>query len=409
MPDPKLRSLISLLLTDAGAVVAACKDDEEVLRVAGSRFCQLCVLALGVAPDMGELIGALRHLSPDTRVLLITGREDIDAVLPLYPRGLSDTLLQPINPKRAVSTLHRLLGKPAPAGGSTPPFAGSTPPAPIPGGSAPPFAVAAAAATEMTHRPVHLIVRSPVMQRTLGELWTARNDPLGVVLRGEPGAEFELAAREFQAMGGDPSGYLVVINHQELNVETLATQVSLDRLKEGLPRTYFIPEIEKLPKEQEKPLLDFLRRARRQRDREKPLRIVFAANECDDEGRSLDGEFLEELQFIMPAVVRVPPLRERRDDVEPIARRVMLDLATLFPDRRARSIHPSAMQWLMSRSWTGNHRELVDVMRRAVLECPNRELTPVHFGKLVEETPDPDEVAAARVLAAVAGAALPRR
>ncbi len=207
-------------------------------------------------------------------------------------------------------------------------------------------------------------------------------------------------------MGGDPHGYLVVLSHQELDVETLATRLSLDRLNEGVPRTYFVPEIEKLPRSQEKPLLEFLRRSRRMRDREKPLRIVFASTECNDEGRSVDCEFLEELQFIMPAVVKIPALRERREDLELIVRRALMDLTAIFPAYRARSIHPSAMQWLGSRTWRGNHQELVGVIRKAVMDCANRELTTVHFGKLTEAETDPDELAAARVLDAVTRAGM---
>ncbi|MBC8008995.1 MAG: hypothetical protein H7067_02735 [Burkholderiales bacterium] len=321
--------------------------------------------------------------------MLIANREDVDAVMPLFSQGLSDALLQPINPKRAVAALQKLLGKDKAARVAA-----------MPGGSAPPFP------TEGDYRATHLVARSAAMRRMVNELWAARNDPIGVILRGEAGCEFELAAREYQAMGGDPYGCPVVIGPNELDVETLATQLSLDRLHEGVPRTYFVPEIEKIPKAQEKPLLEFLRRARRQRDKEKPLRIVFASTECNDEGRTVDCEFLEELQFIVPAVVKLPALRDRREDVELIVRRTLMNLTAIFPAYRARAIHPSAMQWLCARTWRGNHHELVGVMRKAVTDCANRELATVHFGKLTDSGDDPDEVAAARVLAAVSRAAL---
>lgn len=387
IPDPRLRSLFSLLLTDTGAVVAACPDADEAHRVLSSRFCQLGVLVQGAVGDTAGFLAKARQISPDTKFLLIANREEVDGVLPLFSEGLSDALLQPINPKRAVSALQRLLG-----------VGKASVSASVAGASMPPIP------SEAGYRPQHLIARSGPMRRVVHELWTARNDPVGVILRGEPGVEFELAAREFQAMGGDSLGGLVVLGPQELDVETLATQVSLDRLNEGVPRTYFVPEVEKLPKAQEKPLLEFLRRARRQREREKPLRIVFAAQACDGRGGNVDGEFLEELQFIVPAVVALPPLRERRDDIASIVRRVIFDLTAIFPAYRARSVHPAAMQWLAARTWRGNHQELVAAVRQAVAECSNRELTATHFGKLTElgeARADLEEEAAARVLAAV--------
>ncbi len=392
IPDARLRSLFSLLLTDAGATVAACPDAEEALRVVGSRFCQLLVFAQGAVGVSSEFLAKARQISPDTRFLLIANREEVDEVLPLFAAGLGDALLQPINPKRAVSALHRLLG--VERAGSATRAAAAVAERRDPG-SRSPFT------SEADYWPIHLVTRSGAMRRVLRELWNANNDPVGVILRGEPGVEFELAAREYQAMGGDPHGGLVVLGAQELEVETLATQVSLDRLKEGMPRTYFVPDVDRMAKDQEKPLLEFLRRARRQREREKPLRIVFAAPLRGETGAPADGEFLEELQFIVPAVVQLPPLRERRDDIELIVRRVITDLTAIFPHYRTRSVHPAAMQWLSARMWRGNHQELVAVLRQAVADCPNRELSTTHFGKLTEARVDPEEAAAARVIAAM--------
>jgi DNA-binding NtrC family response regulator len=390
MPDAKLRSVFSLLLTDSGASVSSCPDFDEVLRVIGSRFCQLCVLTYEPALDMGEVIETVRHASPDTKILLVASREDADAVLPLFQKGLSDALLHPINPKRAVSALQALLeGKPVTS-------------SPAPGTSE---SSAGALLLDEVYRPVHLIARSLAMRAAVNQLWAARADPIGVILRGENGTEFELAAREFQAMNGDPTGYVVVLSHHDLNVDSLATQVSLDRLNDGIPKTYFVPEVEKLSRAQTKELVDFLRRSRRERERSKPLRMVFAASLGDAGPNHVEPEIIEALQFLMPSVVTVPPLRERLEDVELLVRRVLMDLTAIFPAYRARSLHPAALQWLCSRSWPGNYEELVAAMRTALVGCTHRELTAGHFGKLTEEksaTPfDPDEVAAARVLAAV--------
>jgi hypothetical protein len=54
IPDPRLRILFSLLLTDAGALVAACLDHEEAPRVLANRVCQLCVFMNGANGDEGE-------------------------------------------------------------------------------------------------------------------------------------------------------------------------------------------------------------------------------------------------------------------------------------------------------------------------------------------------------------------
>jgi DNA-binding NtrC family response regulator len=392
IPDAKLSGMFSLLLADSGALVACCPDLDEVLRVVASRFCRLCVMAQSGAPDMQEMIKAVRRAAPDTKILLVANRDDVDAVLPLFALGLNDAILQPINPKRAVAALQSLLGKDT---GAAPGLAG---------GTQSPFITA-----ETIYRPLYLTARSPSMRRAVNELWAARADPIGVILRGETGTEYELAAREYQAMSGDGSGYVVVLSHHDLDVESLATQVSLNRLNEGVSKTYFVPHVEKLSKPQGRLLLEFLRRARRQRENSKPLRMVFAASDGPVSGGVVDTELLEALQFIMPSVVTIPPLRERREDIELIVRRVLMDLTAIFPAYRARSFHPASLQWLRGRPWAGNYEELAAVIRRVVMECGNREISAGHFGNLTEAAArppvDPDEMAAARVLAAVQNAA----
>lgn len=382
--DARLRGLFSLLLVDAGALVVVAEDLDEAEQLLGARPCELCVVAQRGEEALAEFFKTVRTLSPETKHLLLAQRDDVDGVLTLFAAGLSEAILQPINPKRAVAAIGRMLGKDK-----------AVPTVPVATGSVPPMP------TDVGYRPGHLVVRSARMRRLMSELWAARSDPVGVILRGEAGVEFELVAREYQAMGGDSDGSLVVLNNVELDVETLATQLSLDRLHDGVPRTYFVSDVEKLAKDREKPLLEFLRRARRQRDREKPLRIVFAAHACDERGVAADSEFLEELQFIVPAVVTIPSLRERVEDVPQIARQVLSGMTALNPELRARSIHPAALQWLSARNWRGNYRELVSVLRQAITDCQNRELSPVHFGRLTETLGDPEELAAARVLAAV--------
>lgn len=385
LPDARLRSLFSLILTDSGAAVSVCPDLESAQQMLSGRECRLLVFAYDRSLEGGETVRMLRLLAPDTELLLIAQREEVDAVLPLFRAGLSDVLLHPINPKRAVSVLQQLLGR----GRPTEMLRRS-------GDTASPLRESG------SWHPWHLVGHGPAMRRALDELWRAREDPIGVILRGEIGVEFELAAREFQAMGGEHGSGLLVLTSHEVDADMLATQISLDRLNEGAGRTYFIEDADRIPTEQRTPLLEFLRGARKRRERDKPLRIVFAATRSAEEAGE-DEEFLEALQFVVPSTVRLPPLRERREDIGAIARRVLMDMTAIYPEYRPRQIHPSALQWLGSRVWPGNHAELVRAMRNAVRICPAREITPGHFGQLSAE-PDEEEAAADRLLEAASRA-----
>ena len=199
IPDARLRSLFSLLLTDSDAQVTACNDTEEFQRVLVTRFYDLCAITLDATADMAAFIKTARYLSPDSRLLLIANKDDVERIIPLFPLGISEVLLQPINPKKAIAAIHKLLE--AREGGNSPEMVEE-------GG-----AEHAGGQQTSAHRTHHIVARSPAMRAIVSQLWQARQEPLGVILKGEPGSEFELIAREYQSMCGDPNGYLYVLGH----------------------------------------------------------------------------------------------------------------------------------------------------------------------------------------------------
>lgn len=361
IPDARLRSLFALLLTDSDAQVTACHDVDELQSVMAARFYDVCVTTADAAADLESMIKTVRALSPETRLLLIANKDDVEQIIPLFSLGVSDVLLQPINPKKAIAVIQKLV-----AGRSSEMTEASGGPA---GGGR------AAELAETAYRPQHLVARSPLMRGVINQLWQARTEALGVILRGEPGSEFELVAREYQTMCGDSNGYVYVLGHHEVTSEGLATAASLDRLNDGVPRTFLLGDLARLPLSQQGQLLDFLRLAKRRRDRDRPLRFVFIVEDCDENGRALDLPLVEELLFVVPAIVKLPALRDRRMDIEPLARRLLLDLTALHPEYRARSISSGVANWLSGRLWKGNHAEFCAYLRQAIKECPGRELS----------------------------------
>ncbi|MET0262843.1 MAG: hypothetical protein ABW223_08085 [Rariglobus sp.] len=360
IPDARLRSLFSLLLTDSDAQVTSCHDTDEFQRVLVTRFYDLCAITLGATADMAGFIKTVRYLSPDTRILLIANKDDVEEIIPLFPLGLSEVLLQPINPKKAISAIHKLVApREEPTTGALDEQGAEA---------------SAGAQSGSSHRTQHIVARSPLMRALVSQLWQARQEGLGIILRGEQGSEFELIAREYQAMCGDPNGYLHVLSLHEVTSEGLATAASLDRLNDGVPRTFLIKDLELLPAAQQGQLLDFLRLAKRRRDRDRPLRFVFTVADCDEHGRSLELPFIEEMLFVVPVVVKVPALRDRKQDIEPLARKLLLDLTAIYPEYRVRAFKAGVIDWISGRLWRGNHDEFIAYLRQVIMECPSREV-----------------------------------
>jgi two-component system response regulator AtoC len=99
------------------------------------------------------------------------------------------------------------------------------------------------------------------------------------------------------------------------------------------------------------------------------------------------GEFREDLYFRLNVVtLTVPPLRERQEDIIPMAEQ-FLTRSALSLRKPVRRLGDSAQALLRQYNFPGNVRELSNLIERAVLFCPGETLEAVHFPSDVRETP----------------------
>jgi transcriptional regulator with GAF, ATPase, and Fis domain len=125
------------------------------------------------------------------------------------------------------------------------------------------------------------------------------------------------------------------------------------------------------------------------------VRVVAASNRDLARGVA-EGWFREDLYFRLKGlVVELPPLRERRRDVEPLAARFLEEAAA--EAHRAVSLSEAALQALERHDWPGNVRELQNCLRRAVALSDRSVLTPDDLG-LVATQPRVDTAGDAAVL-----------
>jgi DNA-binding NtrC family response regulator len=107
-----------------------------------------------------------------------------------------------------------------------------------------------------------------------------------------------------------------------------------------------------------------------------PLRARIMASAPPDIAALVDeGAFRSDLYYRLNVVtVAIPPLRERREDIAPLARRFLGESA-LRAAREIGAIDPAAIELLEAHSWPGNVRELRNVIERAVIVEPSQTLT----------------------------------
>jgi DNA-binding NtrC family response regulator len=123
---------------------------------------------------------------------------------------------------------------------------------------------------------------------------------------------------------------------------------------------------------------------------------VLAATNRDLLAEIRAARFREDLYYRLRVVeIRVPPLRERREDVLSLAR-VFLDAAAEHTGRKVTGFTPAAAQRLLSYSWRGNVRELENAVERAVVLATRSRVDvedlPQEVGLAAPEPVDPGEV-----------------
>jgi DNA-binding NtrC family response regulator len=112
----------------------------------------------------------------------------------------------------------------------------------------------------------------------------------------------------------------------------------------------------------------------------RPIDVRFlAATNRELEGEIARGRFREDLFYrLSGAILVVPPLRERTDEIEPLARRFIAE-ACARARRAAPGIRPDALAALQRYVWPGNLRELRNAIERAVLLCGNSDIALEHL------------------------------
>jgi two-component system, NtrC family, response regulator AtoC len=92
-----------------------------------------------------------------------------------------------------------------------------------------------------------------------------------------------------------------------------------------------------------------------------------------------DGQFREDLFYRLNVIpIYIPPLRERRDDVMPLARHFVLDANTRF-HKSIKGFTPEAERLMMGYQWPGNVRELRNLIERLVILGSSDFIEPAHL------------------------------
>jgi DNA-binding NtrC family response regulator len=230
-----------------------------------------------------------------------------------------------------------------------------------------------------------LIAESPAMQPILQLIARIGPSDANVLITGEHGTGKEVVARTLHALSSRAHRPMVTVNagglaegifESELfgHVRGAFTDAKTDRvgrfeLAEG--STLFLDEIANVPPSLQTKLLRVLEtgemeRVGSSRTRRVDVRVVSATN-ADLGEEVASGRFRQDLLFRLNTIeIRVPPLRDRRDDIPLLASHFLRQYAQRYR-KPLSGFEPAALEALLDHPWPGNVRELDHAVERAVL------------------------------------------
>ncbi|RBJ79760.1 sigma-54-dependent Fis family transcriptional regulator [Pseudomonas sp. MWU12-2534b] len=311
-----------------------------------------------------ELLAQVQRLDPDLPIILLTGHGDVPMAVEAMRDGAYDFLEKPFSPDTLLSSLRRALDK-------------------------------RRLVLENRHLHQQADSRAKLDATLLGvskALQTLRRQvldlaalPVNVLIRGETGSGKELVARclhDFGPRAGKPFVALncAAIPEQLFEAElfghesgafTGAQGKRIGKLEYADGGTLFLDEIESMPLAQQVKLLRVLQEQKLERlGANQSIKIdlrVIAATKPDLLEEARAGRFREDLAYrLTVAELRLPPLRERREDIPQLYEHFAQSAA----ERLGRSVAPlsgAQLSRLLSHDWPGNVRELANAAERQVL------------------------------------------
>lgn len=310
----------------------------------------------------------LREMKNNTPVVIMTSYAEIQSAVAAIKLGAFDFLEKPINPTILKQKIEQALNHK------------STPKDVVKQETDPPKKT--------------VYANSRQAKKMYEEIEVIAPTRMSVLIMGESGTGKEYAARMIHEKSKRKDAPFIAVDCGILSRELAPSELfghvkgaftSAIANKKGVfeqasDGTVFLDEIENLPYEVQVQLLRALQELRVRpvgsvTDIKVDVRIIVATNE-NLEKAIAEGRFREDLYHrLNEFTVHIPPLRERAEDI-PVYACYFLEDANEELEKNVRSISPEAMEMLMNYHWSGNLRELRNVIRRATLFAKNGEITP---------------------------------
>jgi two-component system nitrogen regulation response regulator NtrX len=234
-----------------------------------------------------------------------------------------------------------------------------------------------------------------------------------VLIIGESGAGKELVARAIHRNSLRKDEEFVQVNCAAIPEELIeselfghekgsftgATEKQIGKFELADKGTIFLDEVGDMSQRTQAKVLRVLQegeveRIGSQKTIKVDVRVIAATNKNLEEAIE-KGDFREDLYFRLSVIpIRVPPLRERSEDIPPLVEHFLAQFSAENNIRR-KTVTPEAMAVLKRHPWRGNVRELKNTIERLLIMVPQDQITPEHLADVLRRAPEAAAPAAA--------------
>ncbi len=382
--DPVQLRLTAEIARSAGFLPRTAAGGDEALGILRAEPGFAAVILDLVMPDRDGMavMDAMAREGIKTPVIVQTARSERETVTAAMNRGAVDFFVKPVAPERLIVSLRNVLRL---------------------------RELEAALRADQRLRagtltPADLVGASPVMLRPLGLVAKAAKSPLPILIEGEAGTGKALLARVIHGSGERAGRPFVMFDCAALPASAIdaalfghrgAGRTETGRLAEANGGTLYLREVGELPADAQERLLSLIEsgtvmpagagRAERHNVR------VIAGTSRRLLNLAQSGEFREDLYYRLNVLpIYVPPLRERPEDIAPLAATMIARVAAEL-GRPAGALAPETRALLQAYAWPGNVGELETSLHRAAALGSGGDLQPADFPRIVAQIAGRDE------------------
>jgi len=362
--EETVRDFVCAALENDGWQVSRATSAEEAFEMLTQEKWSIvfCDVRLGGA-DGFAVLRRFKEEIPETKVVLMTGHGDAAGALDATAFGAYDYLLKPFGVEELQSLSAALRDQL----------------------TSRPHRVSIGTRAAAQQSEIDLVGRSHAFIEVMKQVGRVAATGLPVFLTGESGTGKELVAATLHRRSGRADKTFVAVNCGAIPAELIESELfghmkgsftGADRDRRGLweeanEGTVFLDEITETSQSFQVKLLRVLqegevRRVGSNQTQRVSVRVIAASNR-DVEAEVKAGRFREDLYYRLNAVsIKLPPLRERRDDIPPLAQTFADRVYSLSPSVR---FSAEALELLQQYNWPGNIRELENAVVRAAAMC----------------------------------------